>query len=243
MTTVAVAVAVGFLVGPWLRASIVAVRLPPSDPSRGHCPGCSRRLLEPDPSTFASTALLGRCHACRQRIATPPAFIEAVSAAVLGLLALRVHPPLVLVAVGLAAAAGIVVAAVDARTRRVPDRVLIPTLVAVTTLLVAAGVVDHRPERLLTALGGASAAFAGYSLLALVTSGLGLGDCKLAALIGLVLGWVGWSALFAGITLGFALAALFVLPRIVTGGFSRTRTIAFGPFMLLGALGALLIAA
>lgn len=77
----------------------------------------------------------------------------------------------------------------------------------------------------------------------MVTSGLGFGDCKLAALIGLVLGWVGLSALFAGITLGFALAALFVLPRIVTGGFSRTRTLAFGPFMLLGALGALLIAA
>lgn len=243
MTTVAVAVAVGVLVGPWLRASIVAMRLPSNDPHRGRCPGCSRRLLGPGSGSVGLIALVGRCHACRRRIAAPPVVIEAVSAAVLGLLALRVHPLLVLVAVGLAAAGGIVLGVLDASTQRLPDRVLIPTLVAVTALLVSAGIVDHHPDRLVAALVGATASFAGYSLLGVVTSGIGLGDCKLAALIGLVLGWMGWGALLAGIVLGFLLAALFLLPRIVTGGFSRNRRIAFGPFMLLGALAAVLVVA
>jgi leader peptidase (prepilin peptidase)/N-methyltransferase len=87
--------------------------------------------------------------------------IEVLSAAVLGLLALRVHPLLVLAAAGLAAAGGIVLGAVDASTQGLPDKVLIPTLVAVAALLVAAGIVDHRPERLGSALAGAAAAFAG----------------------------------------------------------------------------------
>jgi leader peptidase (prepilin peptidase)/N-methyltransferase len=59
----------------------------------------------------------------------------------------------------------------------------------------------------------------------------------------LVLGWVGWNALLAGITLGFLLAALFLLPQVIASRSSRTRIIPLGPFMLLGALSVLLIAA
>ena len=160
----------------------------------------------------------------------------------LGLLALRVHSLLVLAALGWVAAAGIVLVAIDASTRRLPDAVLAPTLV-VLVLLVVAGIVDHRPSELVGALSGGAAAFAGYSLLALATAGLGFGDCKLAAVLGLVLGWFGWDALVAGVTLGFVLAALYLLPRMVTGGFSRSEQIPLAPFMLVGAFTVLLVVA
>ena len=161
----------------------------------------------------------------------------------LGLLALRVHPLLVLAALGVAVAAGIVLVAIDARARRLPDAVLAPTLVVVLVLLVVAGIVDHRPSELVAALIGGAAAFAGYSLLALGTAGLGFGDCKLAALIGVVLGWFGWSALIAGVTLGFVLAALYLLARMFTGRFSRSEQIPLAPFMLVGAFAVLLVVA
>jgi leader peptidase (prepilin peptidase)/N-methyltransferase len=242
--TVAVAVAVGLLVGPWLRTSIFANRLPRGDSARRHCPGCSRLVLASGHlGIIAPVALTGRCPFCRRRIGAPPAVIEVVSAGLLGLVALRVHPLLVLAALGVVGAAGIILTAIDASTRRLPDAVLAPTLVVVLVLLVVAGLADHRPTQLIGALIGGTAAFAGYSLLALVTAGLGFGDCKLAALLGLVLGWFGWDALAAGVTLGFLLAALYLLPRMITGRFFRSEQIPLAPFMLAGAFTVLLVAA
>ena len=242
--TVAVAVAVGLLVGPWLRISIFAKGLPRCDPARCHCPGCSRLVLASGHlGMVVLVALTGRCPSCRRWIGAPPAVIEVVSAGLLGLLALRVHPLLVLSALGVVGAAGIVLGTIDATTHRLPDAVLAPTLVVVLCLLVVAGLADHRPAQLIGALIGGAAAFAGYSLLALVTAGLGFGDCKLAGLLGLVLGWFGWDVLLAGVTLGFLLAALYLLPRLITGRFSRSERMALGPFMLVGAFAALLVAA
>jgi leader peptidase (prepilin peptidase)/N-methyltransferase len=39
-----------------------------------------------------------------------------------------------------------------------------------------------------------------------------LGNCTLAGLLGLALGWFGWNALFAGVALGFLLAAIYLCP-------------------------------
>lgn len=248
MTDLAIASAavVGFASGPALRAAIVANLRPRRDPARGRCPCCSAPCLRWRPLVTAiPTALWGRCPACRRRIGAPPAVIELVNAGLLALLALRVHPLLVLAALGWVAAAGIVLVAIDASTRRLPDAVLAPTLVVALVLLVlvVAGIVNHRPSQLVAALLGGAMAFAGYSLLALATSGLGFGDCKLSALLGVVLGWFGWDALLAGITLGFGLAALSLLPRMITGRCARTERIALGPFMLVGAFTVLLVAA
>jgi leader peptidase (prepilin peptidase)/N-methyltransferase len=242
--TVAVAVAVGLLVGPWLRTAIFARRLPRRDPARCHCPGCSRLVLASGHlGIVAPVALSGRCPSCRRRIGAPPAVIEVVSAGLLGLLALRVHPLPVLAALGVVGTAGIVLGGIDATTHRLPDAILAPSLVVVVCLLVVTGLAGHRPTHLIGALIGGAAAFAGYSLLALVTAGLGFGDCKLAGLLALVLGWFGWEPLIVGVTLGFLLAALYLLTQLVAGRFSRSERIALGPFMLVGAFAVLLVAA
>lgn len=242
--TVIIAVTTGLLLGPWLRGAIFRHAVVSGEPDRRNCPSCARVLLPAGPlGAVYPVTPTGRCPACHQRFGMPPTVVELMTAGLLGLLALRVHPFLVLAALAWMAAAGIVLAAIDASKRRLPDAILAPTLVGVVALLIAAGLVDHRPHQLLQALISGAAAFAAFTLLALATSGLGFGDCKLAALLGVALGWFSWRTLFAGITLGFLLAALYLLPRMMAGRSARSERIAFGPFMLMGALIILLVAA
>lgn len=69
---------------------------------------------------------------------------------------------------------------------------------------------------------------------------MGLGDAKLAASIGLVLGWASWQALLTGGTFaGFALAAVYGGVRLATHQAARTTQLPLGPFILLGALAVL----
>jgi leader peptidase (prepilin peptidase)/N-methyltransferase len=58
----------------------------------------------------------------------------------------------------------------------------------------------------------------------------------LAGLIGLALGWLGWSSLFTGACLGFLLAAIVSLLLLAARRVTRTSLISFGPYMLGGAL-------
>jgi hypothetical protein len=61
-------------------------------------------------------------------------------------------------------------------------------------------------------------------------------DAKLAASIGLVLGWTSWQALLTGTFAGFALAAVYGGVRLATHQASRTSQLPLGPFILLGTL-------
>jgi leader peptidase (prepilin peptidase)/N-methyltransferase len=78
---------------------------------------------------------------------------------------------------------------------------------------------------------------AGYAVLALLRPGeLGLGDVKLAASLGLILGWIGWGHVMLGAFAGFLLGGLFSIGLLATGRATRRSHIPFGPFMLAGAL-------
>ena len=71
--------------------------------------------------------------------------------------------------------------------------------------------------------------------------GMGMGDVKYAAVVGLYLGSLGWTYLYVGSLISFASAGLWVLPLIFSS--RRSRKLPFGPFMALGVLAAGLIAA
>jgi len=74
----------------------------------------------------------------------------------------------------------------------------------------------------------------------LSASQLGGGDIKLAGLIGLLLGWLGWGTLLAGASLGFVTAAAVGLVLLTSRRISRRAMISFGPYMLAGAFLAVL---
>ena len=82
-----------------------------------------------------------------------------------------------------------------------------------------------------------------YLVLALIRPGdMGLGDIKLAAVLGTGMGWLSWNAVVAGTFLTFLLGGIVALLGLALGRWTRKQHIAFGPFMLAGTLLALLTA-
>jgi leader peptidase (prepilin peptidase)/N-methyltransferase len=80
-----------------------------------------------------------------------------------------------------------------------------------------------------------------YLLLALVyPAGLGLGDVKLAAPLGLYLGWLGWSSALVGLVAAFLVGGLVGIVLLASGRAGRRTAVPFGPSMLVGALLAVL---
>ena len=71
---------------------------------------------------------------------------------------------------------------------------------------------------------------------------MGFGDVKLAGLLGLYLGWLGWIELAVGAFAAFLFGGLVGLALLVTGRAGRKSHLPFGPFMLVGALLAILAA-
>lgn len=144
---------------------------------------------------------------------------------------------LILVAYLTFAIGSVVLAVVDIRQKRLPDRIVLPTLGLVTVLLAAGAAVAGEWWRLTLALAVSAGLFLLYLLLAFAGAGaLGGGDVKLAALIGLVLGFAGWDAVLVGVLAGFVLGAIggFVVLWGARRG-RRRSALPLGPFMLAGA--------
>ena len=125
---------------------------------------------------------------------------------------------------------------IDIDTHTLPNRILLPAYPVAAVLLGAAALVAGEPGRLLTALIGAGALFGLYLALALISpGGMGLGDVKLAGLLGLFLGYLGWAPLIVGAFGAFLLGGVFGLFLLATRRAKRRSSIPFGPWMLLGA--------
>lgn len=138
------------------------------------------------------------------------------------------------------AAVGVTLAVIDLDTLRLPDRLTLPAFVAGVVLLAVPG--DW------SALGraglGAVAAGGAALLLALIapSGGLGLGDVKLLAVLGLFLGWLGWGVLVLGVAFGFVLGALVAVGMLASRRAGLRDHLAFGPWLIAGALVAVVVA-
>lgn len=124
---------------------------------------------------------------------------------------------------------------IDLTQRRLPNRLVLPGIAASVPLLLGAALLDGAVSRGLGALAGGVVLFALYLVLALVSPrGMGMGDVKLAALVGLFAGYLGWAALLVAAFAGFVAGGLAALVGIAAGRATRTTGIPFGPWMLAG---------
>jgi leader peptidase (prepilin peptidase)/N-methyltransferase len=242
----------GLLIGSFLN--VVILRVPAgrsivSPPSS--CGGCGVRIRPFDNVPVLSWLLLrGRCRDCSARISPRYPLVELLTGVAFAAVALRFAPwealerpmPAALgpiaetLAFAVLAAVGIALAWIDIDTQRLPDAIVLPSYPVVAALLLAAAASTGEWGSLLRALAGAGILFAVYFAMAFAyPAGMGFGDVKLAGLLGLALGWLGWGELAVGGFGAFLLGGAFAVMLVLLRRAGRGSGIPFGPWMLAGA--------
>jgi leader peptidase (prepilin peptidase)/N-methyltransferase len=141
-----------------------------------------------------------------------------------------------LVALLYLAVVSVVLAVADVRTHRLPDAVVLPAYPVLAGLLAAASACSGDWAALVRGGVGLAVVGSGYLLLATaVPGGLGLGDVKLAGVLGLVLAHRGWTALVVGSLGAFVVGGVIAAVLVATGRAARSTAIPFGPSMLAAA--------
>ncbi|WP_129662469.1 prepilin peptidase [Phytoactinopolyspora endophytica] len=137
----------------------------------------------------------------------------------------------------LVAALGAAMVYIDIREHRLPDWLTIPAFAGAAVALGVAAAAGGDWSAYGRAWAAAAVSLVVFLLLAVLRpSDLGLGDVKLAAVIGLVLGWISWPVVVFGIFGAFVIGAVAGLALLVAGRAGRRTAIPFGPAMLLAAL-------
>jgi leader peptidase (prepilin peptidase) / N-methyltransferase len=176
-----------------------------------------------------------RCSSCGGRNG-PRTWIVASCAAIAGAgSAWALGPSPLLAIFAVAILAGTLLSAVDLACMRLPDVVVVPTLLACIAALAAVSIVRGDPHPLVRGLVAAVVLAGVYFILAIVTGGIGLGDVKLALVLGLLLGWLGWPYLIAGILVAHLLQGIVAIVALVRRRAGRTTLIPMGPALLIGA--------
>jgi len=132
-------------------------------------------------------------------------------------------------------AAGLLLSRIDLQHKLLPNRIVLPTLgIGLVLLLLDAGM-NQRWGNLLVAAIGCAATFVIYLILALISPrGMGMGDVKLSAPLGLYLGYLSIGHLILGIALGFIVGAVTSVLLVTSGLAGRKTSVPFGPSMFLG---------
>ena len=139
------------------------------------------------------------------------------------------------------ACVGAVLSIIDVEHHRLPDRLTLPSYLVVGIALLIPALAYGQWGFYLRAWFAALAMFIAYFLLALINpAGMGMGDVKLAGVLGLALGYLGWPFVFIGFFAAFFIGALAGISLMIFGKAGRKSQIPFGPFMFIGALVSLL---
>lgn len=228
----AVAFAPGLAVGSFLN--VVASRVPlrrSVSGGRSACMSCSHEIAAYDNIPLVSWAVLrGRCRHCDAAIPLRYPLVELVTALLVAASVLRFGLTLEALVAVFVCVVLVAISAIDIEHRIVPNRIVIPSAAIV---LVAQTALQTSPEWALAALGAS-----GFLFVAALAypKGMGMGDVKLALLLGAMLG----RSVAVGLMIGF-LAALVPAAVLTLRHGSKARKIAipFAPFLAFGAIVAL----
>jgi leader peptidase (prepilin peptidase)/N-methyltransferase len=228
----------GLLVGSFLN--VVIHRVPRGEsllrpPS--HCPQCDRPIrARHNVPVLSWLVLRGRCADCSAPISARYPLVEATTGVSFAVLGATFAGSWMLVALLYLAAAGIALTMIDVDTHRLPDVIVLPSCVVVLALLTGESASTGSWSPLLRAVLGAAASWAFFRAVRLAwPGGMGGGDVKLAVLLGLMTGWLGWGVLAIGVFGGFLLGAVVGVAMMSAGRAGRRTALPFGPFLIIGA--------
>jgi leader peptidase (prepilin peptidase)/N-methyltransferase len=234
------AVAVAFVVGLALGSfmTVVVARVPEKQSlvrPRSRCPRCGTEIRNRDNVPVLGWVLLGgKCRACGEPISPMYPAIELSTAILVAGAWWVFDDPWLALAVSALLALMPAIAVIDIQRRIIPNRIVYPALVAFPVYLVVARLLGV-PFDLADAALGFLLYGGGLLLVALLSRGMGMGDVKLAALLGVVLGALGLSYV------GVAAAAAIILGGLggviaLVAGKGRKSKIPFGPYLAAGAV-------
>ena len=243
---------IGLAVGSFLN--VVVHRVPAGlsvvAPSSA-CPRCDHAIRARDNVPVLSWIVLrGRCRDCAAPISVRYPLVELATALLFALVVLRFGPPLAgatngrtaavatieLVAMLYLMAISVALALIDLEVHRLPNSVVLPAYPVIAVLLAVAAALSGDWGAVLRAGIGLVVLGGAYLALAIaVPGGMGLGDVKLAGVLGLVLAYLGWGPLAVGAFGAFVLGGTFAIGLIVVGRAKRGSGIPFGPWVLGGA--------
>jgi leader peptidase (prepilin peptidase)/N-methyltransferase len=236
---VAFAVLGGLLAGSFGNVIIWRVPRKESIVSPGsRCPNCGTPLRWYDNvPLFSWLALRGRCRHCRVRISVRYPIVELLTAALFGLTTalmprgtdLIAYLPLMWVLV--------VLSFIDLQHKLLPNRIVFPAIGAGAVLLAVAAALGPGMGIWARALASGVASFLVFFLIALIyPSGMGMGDVKLSALLGMALGYLphGGSRVFVGLFAGFLIGAVGGIILIASRRGGMKSQVPFGPYLAAG---------
>ncbi|MFS2029620.1 MULTISPECIES: prepilin peptidase [unclassified Curtobacterium] len=242
--------ALGLAVGSFLN--VVVHRVPAGlsvvSPASA-CPNCGHGIRRRDNVPVISWLVLrARCRDCGTGISARYPVVELITGVAFVLVLFRFAPGsttgwrplvagvLILIAFGYLMAVSVALAAIDLDTARLPNAITYPTAVVIAVLLTAAAAIGGDLEACLRAALGAIVLGGAYLVLAVaVPGGMGLGDVKLAVVIGFALAYLGWGPLAVGAFAAFVLGGSFAIGVLIVRAGNRRTGIPFGPWMLAGA--------
>ncbi|MER3522350.1 MAG: prepilin peptidase [Acidimicrobiia bacterium] len=238
---------VGLIFGSFVN--VIVTRVPEGrsivhPPSR--CPHCLAPIGFWENIPIISYFFLGgRCRHCKEPIGWRYPATEAGVAVAFGVVVWRLwvtaNRPAAAILVMAATVVFVSVAIIDAKTKRIPRKLVYWGLVMVIPLSVVVAVYEARPAALIIAL--ASSMGYGIALFAIHSIDprwMGFGDVRYAFFLGWVLGYFGWWYPLAGFMLALVIGSVVGLTLVAVGKSRLGKTIPFGPFLSLGAYAVLL---
>ncbi len=205
---------------------------------RSSCPKCNHSITSLENIPIISYLFLGgKCKGCKTKISMRYPFIEALTGALLGLIAYQFGYTYTTLFAWIFTLALITLTFIDYDNQLLPDDITLPLLWIGLLFNLNNGFTDLK-SAMIGAMIGYLILWSIYWLFKIVTKkeGMGYGDFKLLAAIG---GWFGWQLIPAVILLSSVLGAVIGIALIAFKGKSSQTAIPFGPFLALGGIAAL----
>ncbi len=227
----------GLVIGSFLNVVIYRVPRQLSVVSpRSACISCGMPIQDRDNVPVVSWLILrGRCRNCSSPISVRYPLVELASGIVFAGAAARIGFHWDLAAYLVMLASLLALSLIDLEHLVLPKRIVYPSIATVFALLILAAAVDDRWHDLFVAVISAVAWFVVFFIINAVSPrALGFGDVRLAPLLGLGLGWLGFRYVILGFFSANLIGALVGVALIATKRMSRHQQIPYGVFLALG---------
>jgi leader peptidase (prepilin peptidase)/N-methyltransferase len=182
--------------------------------------------------------MFGESHVTNANVSTP--IVVVVTSALYFMLAQRFEHDLTVLTYGVLVGAGMWLSLIDIDTHLLPRRIVYRTIAVAIPLLVLSAFFDNTGSIAGMFIGGIAMWCILRVLEVLSRGDLGGGDVGLGGLLGLYLGWLSYEAILVGLFASFLVGGFFAVALLATRKANRNTHFAFGPFLIVGTLIAVL---